>query len=199
MGIRPQERRRGFGPMLTLAATLPLAGMLIAAASPALADEGLESTSHGTFDRAFSGLATPARTTPSPADLLDMATNRPVAGIAALRGVAGDDQPASAPVDARPIDAGIASYYGAQFTGRRTASGDVFDPGELTAAHRSLPFGSLVRVTNTSTGASVVVRINDRGPYHGNRVIDLSRAAASEIGLIGPGSGRVELTLVSAG
>lgn len=104
----------------------------------------------------------------------------------------GDDTPTY-----EPAGSGVASYYGRAFAGRRTASGDVFDPTELTAAHRTLPFGSKVRVTNRRNGRAVVVRINDRGPFHGDRVIDLSRAAASEIGLVGPGSGRVELALLT--
>ena len=94
------------------------------------------------------------------------------------------------------IGTGVASYYGAKFNGRRTASGERFDMNQLTAAHRTLPFGSLVRVTNPANGKSVVVRINDRGPFHGNRVIDLSRSAATELGLIARGSGKVELALV---
>ena len=96
------------------------------------------------------------------------------------------------------IGEGRASWYGAQFAGRRTASGERFDPEELTAAHRTLPFGSLVRVTHASTGKSVVVRINDRGPFHGNRVIDLSQAAAEEIGIRRAGSGVVELALLNS-
>ena len=91
---------------------------------------------------------------------------------------------------------GMASYYGRQFEGRRTASGERFAMAELTAAHRTLPFGSKVRVTNPANGRSVVVRINDRGPFHGNRVIDVSHAAAQRLGLIAPGSGRVSLTLL---
>ena len=94
------------------------------------------------------------------------------------------------------LGGGIASYYGRKFDGRRTASGEAFDMHELTAAHRTLPFGSKVRVTNAATGASVVVRINDRGPFSGRRLIDLSRAAAERVGLIAHGSGRVELTLI---
>ncbi len=89
---------------------------------------------------------------------------------------------------------GVASWYGARFAGRKTASGERFDPGEMTAAHRTLPFGSRVRVTHG--GKSVVVRINDRGPFHGGRVIDLSKAAADELGLVGAGSGRVQLALL---
>lgn len=92
---------------------------------------------------------------------------------------------------------GTASWYGPRFAGRPTASGERFNPSELTAAHRTLPFGSLVRVTSERTGKSIVVRINDRGPFHGNRVIDLSEAAAEAIGLKRAGKGRVSLTLLS--
>ncbi len=91
---------------------------------------------------------------------------------------------------------GDASYYGNELAGNRTASGEVFNPRALTAAHRTLPLGSEVRVTNPRNGESVVVRINDRGPYHGNRVIDLSYAAARDIGLIRSGTGRVNLALL---
>ncbi|ACA19253.1 rare lipoprotein A [Methylobacterium sp. 4-46] len=80
---------------------------------------------------------------------------------------------------------GGASWYGPGFQGRRTANGERFNTHALTAAHRSLPFGSRVRVTNTSNGRSVVVRINDRGPYVGGRVIDLSQASARAIGISG--------------
>lgn len=95
-----------------------------------------------------------------------------------------------------PIGSGNASYYGEGFAGQRTASGEAFDPQALTAAHRTLPLGSRVRVTNPRSGDSVVVRINDRGPFHGNRVIDLSHAAARAIGLIRAGTGRVNLALL---
>ena len=95
---------------------------------------------------------------------------------------------------AEDLGSGMASWYGTDFAGRRTASGEAFDPGEYTAAHRTLPFGSRVRVSRG--GKSVVVRINDRGPFHGNRVIDLSRAAASDLGLVSAGSGQVQLALL---
>ena len=100
-----------------------------------------------------------------------------------------------APV-ARAIGSGTASYYGAKFQGRRTASGEKFDMHAMTAAHRTLPFGTLVEVTNPRNGKSVTVRINDRGPFHGNRILDVSRAAATELGLIQRGSGTVELALL---
>lgn len=96
-----------------------------------------------------------------------------------------------------PIGSGVASYYGNELAGNRTASGERFNPHALTAAHRTLPFGSKVRVTYAKTGESVVVTINDRGPFHGGRVIDLSEAAADEIGLKRAGSGRVELALLA--
>lgn len=103
--------------------------------------------------------------------------------------------PEAAPAT-RAFGTGVASFYGAELHGRRTASGERFDMHALTAAHRTLPFGTLVLVTNPANGRSVTVRINDRGPFHGGRVIDLSRAAASEIGLVARGHGRVELALV---
>jgi rare lipoprotein A len=93
-----------------------------------------------------------------------------------------------------PISGGVASWYGAELAGHRTASGERFNPAELTAAHRTLPLGSQVRVTYQ--GHSVVVRINDRGPFAGHRVIDLSRAAAEEIGLRRAGSGKVTLAVL---
>lgn len=96
----------------------------------------------------------------------------------------------------KALGAGVASYYAHRFHGRRTASGERFDMAALTAAHRTLPFGTKVRVTNPATGRSVVVRINDRGPFHGGRLIDLSQAAAQRLGLIARGSGRVELALL---
>ena len=93
---------------------------------------------------------------------------------------------------------GSASYYAAKFHGRRTASGETFNNNAMTAAHRTLPFGTLVRVTNPSTGASVVVRINDRGPFTKGRMIDVSRAAAQELGLIARGHAMVELALIDS-
>jgi rare lipoprotein A len=97
---------------------------------------------------------------------------------------------------ATSLGSGVASYYGSRFAGRPTASGEAFDPQQLTAAHRTLPFGSLVRVTNPRNGRSVVVRINDRGPYAHGRTIDLSRAAADQIGIVNAGHGTVELELL---
>jgi len=96
---------------------------------------------------------------------------------------------------------GVASWYGGRdgFEGKPTASGEIYDSSLLTAAHRELPLGSIVDVTNLDNGSTVRVRINDRGPFIAGRVIDLSRAAAREIGLLGPGVGPVRLTVVTPG
>lgn len=102
-----------------------------------------------------------------------------------------------APEQAEHVGSGVASWYGAQFAGRRTASGERFDPADLTAAHRTLPFGSRVRVTHEGSGRSVVVRINDRGPFSHGRIIDVSQGAAKELGLVAAGSGRVRLELIA--
>jgi rare lipoprotein A (peptidoglycan hydrolase) len=89
--------------------------------------------------------------------------------------------------ESKIIQHGTASWYGPGFYGRKTASGEVFTKTQLTAAHPTLPMGTKLRVTNNDTGESVVVKVNDRGPFHGNRIIDLSHAAAKTIGLIQSG------------
>lgn len=93
---------------------------------------------------------------------------------------------------------GMASWYGPGFHGRRTANGEVFNQYTLTAAHRTLPFGTLVRVTNLRSGSNVIVRINDRGPFHGNRLIDLSQGAAEAIGLRASGVGQVRMEVLES-
>ncbi len=105
------------------------------------------------------------------------------------------------PAEPRPSETlqGIASWYGEEFAGRTTANGEIFDPSLLTAAHRSFPFGTILDITNAKTAQTVRVRVNDRGPYIGNRVIDLSYAAAQQIGLIEPGVGTVDITIVKVG
>ena len=108
-------------------------------------------------------------------------------------------EPESPPSRASADQVGLASWYGGKFHRRRTASGELFDMRALTAAHPTLPFGSLVCVRSTVNGRSVVVRINDRGPHTGNRVIDLSRAAAEELGMIGLGLKPVELFALQDG
>lgn len=92
-------------------------------------------------------------------------------------------------------DEGMISYYADKFHGRRTASGQVFDKNAMTAAHRSLPFGTKVEVTNLANGKSVVVTINDRGPYAEDRILDLSPAAARKIGLLGRGTVKAKMVV----
>ncbi len=93
-------------------------------------------------------------------------------------------------------ETGVASWYGPEFQGRRTASGEIFDMHALTAAHRTLPFGSIVRVTRLDTGAEVVVRINDRGPFAKGRILDLSYAAALKLDLVRSGTARVRIEVI---
>lgn len=93
---------------------------------------------------------------------------------------------------------GIASWYGHPYHGRATASGEIYDMERLTAAHQRLPFGVTTRVENLVNGKTVDVKINDRGPFVKGRIIDLSRAAAREIDLIGPGVARVRIKVIAA-
>lgn len=97
------------------------------------------------------------------------------------------------------VTRGIASWYGTKFHGRRTSSGETYDMHALTAAHTSLPLPTYVRVTNLNNGRSTIVRVNDRGPFHDNRVIDLSYAAASKLGIVETGTGLVEVRALTPG
>lgn len=92
---------------------------------------------------------------------------------------------------------GIASWYGRQFHGNKTANGEIYDMYAMTAAHPTLPIPSYARVTRPATGRSIIVRINDRGPFHPGRIIDLSYVAAAKLGLIGPGSGKVVVEAIT--
>jgi len=94
-------------------------------------------------------------------------------------------------------EVGVASYYGGEFHGRRTASGERYHQGKLTAAHPTLPFGTRVRVTNLENGQSVVLRVTDRGPFRKGRIIDVSRKAARELGFLRAGTARVRVEVVS--
>ena len=91
------------------------------------------------------------------------------------------------------VQQGLASYYGQEFHGRKTASGEIFDMQALTAAHRTLPFGTMVKVTNLKNSQSVIVKINDRGPFVEGRMIDLSQGAARKIGIDGVEQVRLEI------
>jgi rare lipoprotein A len=97
---------------------------------------------------------------------------------------------------AQSVETGIASWYGPNFHGKKTSSGEVYDKEQLTAAHRTLAFGTYLRVLNLDNGSSVVVRVNDRGPFAKNRVIDLSEAAARIIGMVPTGTARVSLAAI---
>jgi rare lipoprotein A len=95
------------------------------------------------------------------------------------------------------VQTGTASWYGVPFNGRRAANGEIFDMNSLVAAHRTLPFGSVIRVTNLNNGRDVQVRVIDRGPFVGDRVIDLARAAAVALDMIGTGTAPVRIELLS--
>ncbi len=97
---------------------------------------------------------------------------------------------------AMDVQEGEASYYADSLNGNKTASGAVYDKDAMTAAHRTLPFGTRVKVTYLKTGNSVEVEINDRGPHAKNRIIDLSRAAASKVGMLDDGHGKVKLEVI---
>lgn len=90
---------------------------------------------------------------------------------------------------------GVASWYGRGFQGHRTASGEIYNQWDYTAAHRTLPFGTVIRIKNLRSQETVLVEITDRGPFVKNRLVDVSRRAAEEIGLIGPGSAPVEIQI----
>jgi len=104
--------------------------------------------------------------------------------------------PAAAPT--LSSETGIASWYGYPYHGRHAANGEIYDMEKLTAAHRTLPFGTWVRVTNLTNNKTVDVRITDRGPFIDGRIIDLSKAAAREIDMIGPGLASVRVDIISA-
>jgi len=95
------------------------------------------------------------------------------------------------------VEEGVASWYGYPFQGRRTSNGEVYEMHDLTAAHRTLPFNAIVRVTNLANGKQTQVRINDRGPFVANRIIDLSLSAAQALEMVGPGTAQVRLEIIS--
>ena len=121
----------------------------------------------------------------------DFAIRLAVLGVGLTFCVHAQDQPAPF-----AVEEGIASWYGPSFDGLRSASGEIFDSGQFTAAHRTLPFGTKVRVRRLDSPASIVVRINDRGPFVESRIIDLSYAAAQRLGMVDPGLFRVAVEVV---
>lgn len=105
--------------------------------------------------------------------------------------------PAEVPAEAyESLGEGMASYYGHELAGNRTANGERFNPAAMTAAHRTLPMGSRLRVINQSNGKSVIVRINDRGPFTRSRIVDVSLGAAQKIAMVRAGTARVRLELL---
>ncbi len=122
-----------------------------------------------------------------------------VAGLSAAPATSNaKSRPGSQNHQSKPYQVGRASWYGKQFNGRTTASGEAYDMFQFTAAHRQLPLGTWVKVTNLRTGEWVVVRINDRGPVPKDRIIDLSYGAAQMIGLRARGTGNVRLDIMPA-
>ena len=134
----------------------------------------------------FAGCA-PRAVPPTPARPAPSASSRPAAEAAAVESVVESSAE------------GLASWYGPGFVGRKTASGELFTSAEFTAAHKTLPFNTRVRVTNLANGRNVVVRINDRGPFKPGRVIDLSRVAAQRLDMVGSGVARVRLEVLDGG
>ena len=109
-------------------------------------------------------------------------------------------QPAVAADGSRTaVEEGVASYYADEFNGRKTSNGEIYDMNAFTAAHQTLPFNTRVNVTNLESGKSIVVRINDRGPFKDNRIIDLSLAAAKAVEMIGTGTAKVRLEVIEFG
>jgi len=100
--------------------------------------------------------------------------------------------------DLTAFQTGTASWYGEEFQGKRTASGEIFDMNALTAAHRTLPFGTFVEVTNLANGRRVIVKINDRGPSQPNRILDISKRAALQFGMIESGTAEVSLKITNS-
>lgn len=143
-----------------------------------------------------SDAATFARVEASTSAMIELVPVQPTDDVSATTNAPAMIEEAPSAPQETVMGRGSASYYASKFDGRRTASGERFDNQGMTAAHRTLPFGTLVRVTNLATGNSVVVRINDRGPFSAGRMIDVSRAAAEELGLVARGHGTVELAVI---
>ena len=106
---------------------------------------------------------------------------------------------ASGNVEPGWVQIGVASWYGEPFDGRPTASGEIYDQDAATAAHQTLPFGTRIRVQNLDNGRTATVVINDRGPFVKDRILDVSRRVARELGMIGPGTARVRITVLEVG
>jgi rare lipoprotein A len=143
--------------------------------------------------------AQPAETPPATEEAAKRTTNAPETPAPPAVSPSKRNKPAPAPALPGYVEEGNASWYGVPFHGRRASNGEIYDMYKLTAAHRTLPFETMVRVTNLSNGKSTVVRITDRGPFVDNRIIDLSLAAAREVGSVGPGVVPVRVEVLSPG
>lgn len=119
-------------------------------------------------------------------------------GILLASGCGGARSSPATDVEPGWTEEGVASWYGPDFHGKPTASGEIFDMESMTAAHPSLPLGTRIRVTVLSTGRNTVLRVNDRGPFTGGRILDVSRAAARVLGFLGDGTARVEVRVLDA-
>ena len=131
----------------------------------------------------------------------DGAASIAIAGVVLITGCVSKPRSLRPAPDGRSVPSaaptiGLASYYGKEYHGRKTASGEIYDMNQMTAAHRTLPFGANVRVTELSSQRSVVVRINDRGPFARERIIDVSLAAARRLGMLQTGRVKVKLEVV---
>lgn len=144
-----------------------------------------------TFANQFEPYDTPPKAVQAPAAAVDISSFKPK-----IEAPPPPPPEPKAQGTIRSLGSGVASYYGKRFHGRLTANGERFNMNAMTAAHKTLPFGTKVRVTNSRNGRSVVVRINDRGPFIRGRTIDLSRGAAQKIGMISTGHARVKLEIV---
>ncbi|MGD0305213.1 MAG: septal ring lytic transglycosylase RlpA family protein [Candidatus Acidiferrales bacterium] len=144
---------------------------------------------HNTVSRTPSHSTTPQPSATPPASGATAANPNPSGPPPAI-----EHQP---PIPGQYVEEGVASWYGVPFNGRRTSNGEIYDMHTFTAAHRTLPFNTVVRVTNMRNGKQTEVRINDRGPFVANRIIDLSMAASEAIEMIGTGTAQVRLEIVS--
>jgi rare lipoprotein A len=144
------------------------------------------------------GQSSPAPASTPPAAPAPAATPAPAAAAPAAAAPAPAAPPAAAKAAAGGAESGKLAWYGRKFAGRRTASGERYDPDALTMAHKTLPFGTKVKVTNTANGKSVVLRVNDRGPTQADRVGDVSLAAAQRLGMTKAGVIDAQIEVVSA-
>lgn len=119
-----------------------------------------------------------------------------VAVVVLLAGCHAAPRPEREPRPTGHVETGYASYYGNEFEGRRTANGERYDGDELTAAHRTLPFGTMIRVTHVANGRAVTCRVNDRGPHRKGRIVDLSHRAAEALGMLREGVSKVKLEVL---